>query len=267
MILPQTLRPVSSRTLLIVVGDHGEAFGEGGHWQHGSCVHVACLQVPLVVVDPLQSRSCRRMYQKKKHKQILGEKARLMPMPSNVTETAVKIVHWREGVTSHADIMPTILDWADLRMVNCSTAGTIIRRGVSLLRASPPLSLQKYNVPVVPRTLLPVYSFFNPQVCGVILFESSTVSPVSSRPANNTTPKNEKPKRNLVQIVIEHSRSRFARRVYIQGSNSPSSVFFMRTQMGTAPLNQSEAWQRTLQQGRVAVRFAYGKLFSGGVFP
>ena len=266
MILPETLTPVSSRTLLIVVGDHGEAFGEGGHWQHGSCVHVACLQVPLVVVDPLQSRLRRRMYQLKKHEQSLAEKARLMHMPSNVTDTAVDTIRWREGVTSHADIMPTILDWADLRMVNCSTAGTIIRRGVSLLRASPPLSLQKYNVSVALRTLLPVYSFFNPQVCGVLLLESSMISPVSSRPANKTTPENEKRKINLVQIVIEHSRSRFARHAYIKGSNSPSSVLLMRTQMDTAPLNQSEAWQRTLQQGRVAVRFAYGNLFSGGVF-
>ena len=44
--------PAASRTLVVVVGDHGEAFGEGGHRQHGSCVHVACLQVPFVVFDP-----------------------------------------------------------------------------------------------------------------------------------------------------------------------------------------------------------------------
>ena len=43
---------LASRTLFIVVGDHGEAFDESGHRQHGSCASPHCLWVPLVIHDP-----------------------------------------------------------------------------------------------------------------------------------------------------------------------------------------------------------------------
>jgi len=44
---------IGNRTLFIVAGDHGEAFGEGGHRQHGSCLQADCIRVPFVVHDPV----------------------------------------------------------------------------------------------------------------------------------------------------------------------------------------------------------------------
>jgi hypothetical protein len=36
-------------TLFLVVGDHGETFGQHGHYQHGSCAHDECLRVALML--------------------------------------------------------------------------------------------------------------------------------------------------------------------------------------------------------------------------
>ena len=59
--------------LVIVTGDHGEAFGEHGHIGHTSDVSQAQLQVPMVILDPARP-------------------------PSRQT-----------AVTSHADVLPTLL--------------------------------------------------------------------------------------------------------------------------------------------------------------
>ena len=44
----------------MVVGDHGEAFGELGHFQHGSCLHADCLRVPLFFHDPFRDGALSR---------------------------------------------------------------------------------------------------------------------------------------------------------------------------------------------------------------
>jgi arylsulfatase A-like enzyme len=43
---------IASRTLFIVTSDHGEAFGEHGHWGHGLSVHEEEVRVPLIVHWP-----------------------------------------------------------------------------------------------------------------------------------------------------------------------------------------------------------------------
>lgn len=43
---------VLDRTLVVLVGDHGEAFGEHGTLQHNAAIHEEGLHVPLVVVGP-----------------------------------------------------------------------------------------------------------------------------------------------------------------------------------------------------------------------
>jgi arylsulfatase A-like enzyme len=43
---------VLGRTLVVLVGDHGEAFGEHGTWQHNAAIHEEGLHVPLVLVGP-----------------------------------------------------------------------------------------------------------------------------------------------------------------------------------------------------------------------
>jgi arylsulfatase A-like enzyme len=43
---------ISRSTAIVLCGDHGEAFGEGGHLHHGQSLHDALIHVPLVVVAP-----------------------------------------------------------------------------------------------------------------------------------------------------------------------------------------------------------------------
>jgi choline-sulfatase len=46
------LQPVADRTLVVVAGDHGEAFGEHGEYAHSIFVYDTTLRVPLVVRGP-----------------------------------------------------------------------------------------------------------------------------------------------------------------------------------------------------------------------
>lgn len=43
-------------TLVVVVGDHGEGFGEHGRWQHDNTIHEEGVRVPLIVHDPTDRR-------------------------------------------------------------------------------------------------------------------------------------------------------------------------------------------------------------------
>ena len=247
--------PAASRTLVVVVGDHGEAFGEGGHRQHGSCVHVACLQVPFVVFDPFS------------HSTMMAAMTRIT---AAVPPAAVR---WREGLTSHADVMATVLHWAGLALANSSTVGTILRRGVSILpngandHAATSSSSVSLPLPLpVLRTALPVYSFFNPQVSGALLVgrpKRGAVGGWASRSGSDN--------RTLTEVVVDRSRSRLARRVTLESSSSSAAAAGLRnlldgpTRLSTtgveaASLKQSAAWQRALQQQRVAVRFLYRQL-------
>ncbi|MSP92909.1 MAG: hypothetical protein EXR79_14090 [Myxococcales bacterium] len=45
-------RGLLERTLLVIVGDHGEGFGEHGRYQHDNVIYEEGLRVPLVVVGP-----------------------------------------------------------------------------------------------------------------------------------------------------------------------------------------------------------------------
>eukprot|EP00613_Pedinella_sp_CCMP2098_P027371 CAMPEP_0171698628 /NCGR_PEP_ID=MMETSP0991-20121206/9465_1 /TAXON_ID=483369 /ORGANISM="non described non described, Strain CCMP2098" /LENGTH=650 /DNA_ID=CAMNT_0012287519 /DNA_START=181 /DNA_END=2130 /DNA_ORIENTATION=- len=120
---------LADRTLFVVVGDHGEAFGEGGgvHWQHGTCVYASCLQVPFLVHDPFSRQNLK--------------------------------TQWREGLSSLSDVAPTVLAWCGLRLVNSSTSGTLLRQGVSILPNN--------RNPV--RRVLRVFSFFDPKIATVLL--------------------------------------------------------------------------------------------------
>jgi len=94
----------NKRTLFIVVGDHGEAFGENGHWQHGGCVYVPCVWVPLIVHDPLKR------------------------LQSDGFNGSGRLTY----LSRHADIMPTILYWAGIKVLNSSLDGTALTPGALL---------------------------------------------------------------------------------------------------------------------------------------
>ena len=92
----------AERTLLIVLGDHGEAFGDDGYHMHGGCIGLGCMRVPAVWHDPLG---------------VLND-----------TDVGLSAVPW----TRHADVAPTILRWAGYRLVEGAWQGTAVRPGVAL---------------------------------------------------------------------------------------------------------------------------------------
>jgi arylsulfatase A-like enzyme len=48
-------------TMIVVVGDHGESFGEHGELAHGMTIYDATLRVPLLIVPPGDSRPAHRV--------------------------------------------------------------------------------------------------------------------------------------------------------------------------------------------------------------
>lgn len=91
-------RGVDDRTLVIIVGDHGEAFGEHGERTHGSLVYNTTMQVPFVMRAPREEKYVSDKFVNR-HVEI---------------------------PVSQVDILPTILDFLGL-------VGSDARKGISLL--------------------------------------------------------------------------------------------------------------------------------------
>jgi arylsulfatase A-like enzyme len=51
------------RTLVIIVGDHGEQFGEHGLVQHADSLYRPVLHVPLIIIDPRKSPTNQRVHE------------------------------------------------------------------------------------------------------------------------------------------------------------------------------------------------------------
>lgn len=91
-------RGLDDRTLVVIVGDHGEAFGEHGERTHGSLVYNTTMQVPFVMRAPRQKKYASDKF----------------------------INRHVDTPVSQVDILPTILDFLGL-------VGSEARRGISLL--------------------------------------------------------------------------------------------------------------------------------------
>ena len=92
-----------SQTLFVATGDHGEGFHfDGTSKQHGSCVFAECTRVPFIMHDPTTRGSGTRN--------------------DNTTP------NWLFGPQRHADIFPTVLNWAGFELSN-STAKGLLRQG------------------------------------------------------------------------------------------------------------------------------------------
>ncbi len=49
------------RTIIVIIGDHGESLGEHGERQHGYMLHDSTLRVPFLIVDPREKGPGRRV--------------------------------------------------------------------------------------------------------------------------------------------------------------------------------------------------------------
>lgn len=98
------------RTLVLVVGDHGESLGQHGEATHGHFVYRSVMDVPLIVANP-----------------------RLTPVPAVVDD----------GVVSTADVTPTVLD-----LLGASDHRA--RDGVSLVAERPDRRRTVYMESLVP---------------------------------------------------------------------------------------------------------------------
>jgi arylsulfatase A-like enzyme len=65
-------RGLADSTLLVVLGDHGEAFGEHGHRGHSKTIHEEELRVPLVMISPRLSTRPQRL-------PVLGQQVDIAP--------------------------------------------------------------------------------------------------------------------------------------------------------------------------------------------
>ncbi len=74
-------RGLLDRTVVVVVGDHGESLGDHGEWTHGLFVYQSVLHVPLMIRAPLPALRGRRV----------------------------------SGLTRSVDVMPTVLELLGVR--------------------------------------------------------------------------------------------------------------------------------------------------------
>jgi arylsulfatase A-like enzyme len=65
-------RGLADSTLLVVLGDHGEAFGEHGHRGHSKTIHEEELRIPLVMISPRLSTRPQRL-------PVLGQQIDIAP--------------------------------------------------------------------------------------------------------------------------------------------------------------------------------------------
>gem|GEM_PF-6036704 len=82
----QALGEARSRTLIIVVSDHGEGLGEHGEETHGHLVHEATLRVPFVMSLPAGKTSARAAFPPARLEDVLPtvrDITRLPPRPSD----------------------------------------------------------------------------------------------------------------------------------------------------------------------------------------
>ena len=78
-------------TLIVLTSDHGEAFGEGGHFLHGS-LDDANLMVPLIFVDPRFPRGIVRVERQVRSVDIVPTLLELLdlPVPSNIDGVSLR---------------------------------------------------------------------------------------------------------------------------------------------------------------------------------
>ena len=120
------LSALSSRVLFVVVGDHGEAFGEGGHYQHGSCVRAGCIRVPLLIAVPRGTWQLHPpLHQRMQQQPPTGWFDRDAALGESGT------VAWFDSLSRHADVFETIVHWSGHRLSNSSAHRTSLRRGRS----------------------------------------------------------------------------------------------------------------------------------------
>ncbi|MCO4763946.1 MAG: sulfatase [Myxococcales bacterium] len=86
-------RGLGDNTIFVIVGDHGEAFGEHGLFQHGHTMHEEGLRVPLLVIGP-----------------------------------GVKPGTRHGGLRQHVDVMPTLLELLGLRVAAGALPGRSLLR-------------------------------------------------------------------------------------------------------------------------------------------
>jgi choline-sulfatase len=85
-------RGLLDRTVVVVVGDHGESLGDHGEWTHGLFVYQSVLHVPLMIRAPLPALRGRRV----------------------------------SGLTRSVDVMPTVLELLGVRHEERMDGGSLL---------------------------------------------------------------------------------------------------------------------------------------------
>ncbi|MBL8605637.1 MAG: sulfatase-like hydrolase/transferase [Myxococcales bacterium] len=83
-------QPFGARTVFIITADHGECFGEHGHYRHGFEVWQELVRVPWIFVGP--GISPRRIDQNRSHADLAPTVLQLMGAPAEPSFTGVSLV-------------------------------------------------------------------------------------------------------------------------------------------------------------------------------
>ncbi len=86
---------LADNTLLVITGDHGEAFGEHGETVHGFTVYNEELQVPLMIVNPRLFRERLPVDQPGRQIDIAPTLLSLLGLPSPAQWQGVSLFRWR----------------------------------------------------------------------------------------------------------------------------------------------------------------------------
>lgn len=99
-------QPWAARTAIIVTADHGEGFGEHGHYRHAYEVWEALVRVPLIVHVP--GAAPRRIEEARSHIDLAPTIAELMGIPSGSPWRGVSLV--QEVFGGPAPARPVLVD-------------------------------------------------------------------------------------------------------------------------------------------------------------
>jgi arylsulfatase A-like enzyme len=86
------------RTIFVIVGDHGEGFGEHARWGHDTVIYEEGIRVPLLIHDP----------------------RRVVPGGERI-----------DGIRSHLDVLPTVVDLLGFQLAEATYEGRSLLESVS----------------------------------------------------------------------------------------------------------------------------------------
>ncbi len=106
-------RGLENDTLIVLVSDHGEEFGEHGNFQHGRALHRESLHVPLIIKLPGVAGG-RRVDRRVQHLDIVPTVLAAAGLPRNTLGEGTSLLPWIVGGNAATDPGPRVFSYLHL---------------------------------------------------------------------------------------------------------------------------------------------------------